>query len=111
MRSELDDMDERKRRTMRQIREVEKFLREWDPIGVTDDLVADGLPPDEYDNYAPHIVGLLQRGETVEDLAAHLRYCRTGAMGLVEDDASDIAVATKILEWWRQEERAERNVV
>ena len=91
---------------MRQIHEVERVLREWDPIGIIDDLVADGLPPNEYDNYAPHIVGLLQSDTTVEDLAAHLRYCRTGAIGLPADDAGDALIANRLMEWWQNENHA-----
>lgn len=104
-------MDDRKRRatTQRQLREVEQFLREWDPIGIIDDLVADGLPPTEYDDYAPHILGLLQWSATVEELAAHLRYCRTGAIGLPQDDAADKLIAMRIIEWWRRENRPASN--
>jgi hypothetical protein len=99
----LADVDDNKRRPRRQIGEVEKLLRAWDPIGVIGDLIADGLPPNEYDDYAPHIVGMLQRGATREDLVAHLRYCRTGAMGLEPNDAADTATANEICAWWHRE--------
>lgn len=99
----LDDVDDNKRRPGRQIAEVREFLRAWDPIGVIDDLIADGQPPNEYDDYAPHIVGMLQRGVTQEDLFVHLRYCRTGAMGLASNDAADTATAREIYSWWQRE--------
>lgn len=60
-----------------EIRMVEEQLRRWDPIGVIADLEADGLLRSEYDGYAPHIVGMLQRGCEADDLATHLEHCRT----------------------------------
>ncbi|HEX7706493.1 MAG TPA: hypothetical protein VF701_08555 [Thermoanaerobaculia bacterium] len=71
-----------------------------------EDLLADGLPPNEYDDYAPYIVGMLQRGATRDDLIAHLRYCRTGAIGLDPNDSADTAVANEIYGWWQQESLA-----
>jgi hypothetical protein len=86
-----------------QIRAIEEVLRRWDPIGVIADLVADGLLPNEYDDYAPHIVGMLARGASVEELAHHLSYCRTGAMGLRANAAEDRNYAQEIHDWWRQQ--------
>lgn len=97
-------MDNIRQQARQQIRAVEDFLREWDPIGVIPDLRADGLPPDEYDSYAPHVVGMLQRGVTAADLAKHLGYCRTSAMGLSPNDAADHGAASKILAWWQREQ-------
>ena len=79
---------------------IRAVLREWDPIGVIPDLIEEGLPPDEYDNYAPYILGLLQRSCSVAEITAHLEYCRTGAMGLSRNPEVDAAVAASLLEWW-----------
>jgi len=38
----------------------------WDPIDV-------GVPPDEYDTYAPQVWELLRSGASEDDVAAHLR--------------------------------------
>jgi hypothetical protein len=84
-----------------QIQAIEEVLRRWDPIGVIADLVADGLLPNEYDDYAPHIVGMLSRGASAEELARHLSYCRTGAMGLRANVAEDRKYAQEIYERWR----------
>ncbi len=46
----------------------EILMREWDPIGIA------GIPDaaDEYDGYISEVIGLLQRGAGVAELAAHL---------------------------------------
>lgn len=99
----MNDVDDIRRKTRRRLREVEGVLRAWDPIGVIDGLIADALPPNEYDDYAPHILGLLQRGATHEELVAHLRSCRTGAMGLEPDDSADATTAQDLCAWWARE--------
>ena len=66
------------------LRATEALLREWDPIGVIHDLVADGLEPNEYDSYAPHILGMLHSGVSGQELTKHLADCRTLSMGLSE---------------------------
>jgi hypothetical protein len=79
---------------------IEEQLRQWDPIGVIPDLLGDGLPPDEYDSYAPYIANMLARGTTVDALTAHLEYCRTGAMGLPSDPTADRAAAEELMRAW-----------
>jgi hypothetical protein len=69
---------------------------------VIPDLIADGLPPNEYDTYAPHIVGLLARGATVEEVTDHLEHCRTRAMGLRRDRAADRKLAEMLVSLWRE---------
>jgi hypothetical protein len=49
--------------------------RHWDPIG-------SGVPPDEYDSYAPMVTGMLERRETDLEIAAHLAHIEKGSMGL-----------------------------
>ncbi|HWL39977.1 MAG TPA: hypothetical protein VNO75_07045 [Gemmatimonadaceae bacterium] len=49
--------------------------RHWDPIG-------SGVPADEYDSYAPAVTGMLDRGKTDREIAAHLAQIEERAMGL-----------------------------
>lgn len=100
-RGPLADVAEIKRETRGHIRAVEELLRKWDPIGVIPDLAEDGGPLDEYDSYAPFIVGMLHRGADLAELAAHLNYCRTSAMGLFPDREADMATANAIYQWWQ----------
>ena len=64
---------------MAEIRLVQAILRRWDPIGAEPGAVA---PSDEYDSYAPHIVSLVKRGCTAEELASHLEHLGSETMGL-----------------------------
>lgn len=83
-----------KRRVKMQLRVVEAILRRWDPLQVLPD---DHGPHDEYDSYAPRIVGLIARGCTIEALAGYLAELRTGVFNMRPDPESDHAVATKLL--------------
>ncbi len=94
-----------------QLAAIEELLREWDPIGVIEDLKSDGLPPNEYDDYAPYILGMLRNAATVDELTNHLRYCRTRAMGLDPNDSMDIAFAKRIHDSWHHQMRSNHNVV
>jgi hypothetical protein len=85
-----------------EIRLVKEKLRQWDPIGVIPDLIADGLPPNEYDTYAPTIVGMLQRDCTPAELAHHLEYCRTLAMGLPANRAAGHEFAERLVAFWKE---------
>jgi hypothetical protein len=54
----------------RALRAIERVLWEdWDPIGVR----ARGGPSDEYDSYAPGVLGLVQLGAAEREIAAHLK--------------------------------------
>lgn len=99
----LDGVTNSKQKIHEQIDAIERILRVWDPIGVIADLEEDGLPPNEYDDYAPHILGLLQREVGVTELAAHLEHCRTAAMGLPSNRVADEAIAISLLSWWESE--------
>lgn len=77
-----------------QIRTVEIILRKWDPIGISPGEFA---PADEYDSYAPTIVGLIRRGCQADELAHHLRGIRTRTIGLEPDDSVDLATAKEIV--------------
>jgi len=97
-------MDRRlKRRALTDIEAVKEALRRWDPIGVIPDLLENELPPDEYDDYAPHIVSMLAQGCSVDDLCRHLEYCRTQAMGLGADPVLDRRVADELVRWWNDQ--------
>ena len=69
------------------------LLRDWDPIGIA----AHPGAQDEYDSYAPHIVGMLVRGTNVEWLADHLHELATVSMGLRGNSALEAKVAAKLL--------------
>jgi hypothetical protein len=49
--------------------------RHWDPIG-------SGVPPDEYDSYAPAVTGMIERRHTDREIAAHLAQIEEHSMGL-----------------------------
>jgi hypothetical protein len=73
------DQEPLKDAAMVEICAVEEILRRWDPINVAPGVVA---PPDEYDSYAPHIVSMVKRGCTIEELATHLERLCVETMGL-----------------------------
>lgn len=84
-----------------QIEMVRAALRRWDPIGVHPDW-PECPAKDEYDSYAPQILGMLKRGATESELTTHLRKLRTERMGLPAHDSSDEATARELLEGWRE---------
>ena len=67
-----------------QIRVIGEILRRWDPMG---------------DAHAPGILGKLQAGASVEELARHL-YGLTTQMGLKENIERDRLFATELVSWW-----------
>lgn len=85
---------EQKRHTMEQVRQVEAILRSWNPIGILP--AADG-PADEYDSYAPHIVSVVQRGNSLAQLVIHLHHLRTETMGLPANMELDKETAEEII--------------
>ncbi len=102
----MPDKKQVKHEAMTEIGAVREILRRWDPIGVIPGLLENELPPDEYDDYAPYIVGMLRRGAGLGDLASHLSHCRTDAMGLPPDSAADQQTAGMLLVWWQESHRA-----
>ena len=85
---------------MAHIRMVERFLQEWDPIEVIGDQVKGGVPPTEYDGYAPAILRMLTEGCSAEDLAEHLASLRADCMGFSRDDPNDGQIAEGLVRWW-----------
>jgi hypothetical protein len=90
-----------KSRSVADIASIAAILARWDPVGVIPAGRDGGSLPDEYDEYAPHILGMLHKGSTVGEVAARLEQCRTGSMGLEPDPAADRRYAAEILAWWR----------
>ncbi len=83
-----------------QIRAVEKVLRIWDPIGVITDVNDPEAPLDEYDSYAPVILGKLRSGASVEVIAQHLHGLTTKQMGLRGNLDHDRKIANQLVTWW-----------
>ena len=87
---------------MAELKRIQEFLREWDPIGVIEDLKEAGLPPDEYDSYAGRIHTMLRTGCNIEELAEHLNTCESEWMGLGPGyDERNRPIAGRIIQWWR----------
>ncbi len=83
-----------------QIQVIQGILRRWDPVGVIVDPADSKGPIDEYDSYAPSILGKLQAGAGVEDLTRHLYGLTTTRMGLQGDMQRDRLIATELVSWW-----------
>ena len=79
---------------------VQAILRSWDPIGVF--VMDPGWPADEYDSYAPQIVGMLAEGASVESVTKHLEHLRTKTMALPANREADTACARRLLAWWKE---------
>ncbi len=92
--------DSRARRVRAEVLAVEEILRRWDPIGVLPGLGDDEGPMDEYDSYAPHVLGLMQRGAGTLEIGAHLSDLRTRQMGLPPSPQSDSRFAAELMTWW-----------
>ena len=85
---------------------VRGALRRWDPIGVLPGPGDDQGPMDEYDAYAPHVLGLLQGGADAIALERHLGEMRNRSMGDAQPrPASDRPAAEDIVAWWRSRSR------
>lgn len=84
-----------------QLRAVARILRAWDPIGVIVDPDAPEGPLDEYDSYAPSILGKLQSGIDVNALAQNLNELATARMGLHGNIDRDRIYAEQLVTWWK----------
>ena len=72
------------------------LLVDWDPIGVFGYAGA----MDEYDDYAPEVLALLQTGPTAQQVAEHLRQVEARQMGTggsPESQERRLATAQKLL--------------
>lgn len=72
-------------------------MREWDPIGVAESSGA----RDEYDSYIPGIIGLLEKGQSAEDVAAHLDAIVSDRMSLSPPRERSEAAAVELLRVWQ----------
>lgn len=85
----------RKLAAISSIRVVEEVLRRWDPIGIEPGVHG---PADEYDSYAPHIVSMVARGCTAEQLAAHLEHLAVSVIGMGSNEIVSRQFAKEILQ-------------
>jgi hypothetical protein len=99
MRAERKERKRQKTEAMRDIGHVQVLLRQWDPIGIYKGLEAEWGPLDEYDSYAPHLLGLLQRGVNAPGIEKQLGAIRR-EMGLFPDP-TDASTAEKLIAWWQ----------
>ena len=68
-----------RRRLRAQIRAAARVLRrDWDPIG--GGMIPD-LPADEYDDYAPQVVSLIETGATDQAIIAYLQRLEKDTIG------------------------------
>jgi hypothetical protein len=74
----------------------------WDPIGVYRD--DDGPPPGEYESYAWQVLGHLQDGDSVVEIAAVLREIKARMMGL-GPGPDDTQAAEALVNWYRAAHR------
>jgi len=70
--------------------DVRRILHaDWDPIGC-------GVPPDEYDSYAPGAYALIQTDAGVDRIAAYLDETCEQALSLPPDRARSRSAAEKL---------------
>jgi hypothetical protein len=84
----------RKTETMKRIRDAQAILRRWDPMDLAPGEFA---PADEYDSYAPHIVSLVARGCSAEQLLGHLRELRKSMVCMRDNPQHDKDIAGEII--------------
>ena len=74
---------------------VMAVLRRWDPIGVISEH-----NQNEYDGYSGEIVRLLDRGATLDDIVAYMRWVVTERMGIAFDEQHSRDCAQELLNYW-----------
>jgi hypothetical protein len=80
---------------MLELAQVSRVLRdEWDPLYVNEIPEA----AEEYDSYAPALLGLVLKGADENAIAAHLLALETDVLGLEGDPARAARVARLALE-------------
>ena len=80
---------------------VEEALRKWDPIGVIQDLIEDGMPPNEYDSYAPTVLSHVISATERDYIANYLAQIRSVQMSLGSGRPTEheLDLSEKLLEW------------
>lgn len=79
----------KKKQTEECLEVIREALRHWDPVGVIDTLVWDGVLDNEYDSYAPGVFRLLERGTNAKGVTDHLVRLRAVSMGLGKNHPSE----------------------
>ena len=75
------------------IKAVTRAMREtWNPIGFDDHL-----PADEYESYAPVVVGMFERGESDRTVAEHLRSLESEAIGFTPRSVDELVEIVRVL--------------
>ncbi len=69
----------------------------WDPIGVCDSFPNTA---DEYDGYAPRVVGALRRGASEGEIATLLHSIEHDAMGLARGATDHLREVAQLLVGW-----------
>jgi hypothetical protein len=74
------------------------LFAEWDPIGVAD---AGHWAEHEYDSYAAQVVGMLARGDGVDDVADYLAKVRAEMLADPAPYPADATAALAVVDWYR----------
>jgi hypothetical protein len=78
---------------------VMAVLRRWDPISVISDA-----NQDEYDSYSVKIVHMLDRGATVDDIVAYMKWAVIDHMGMsFFDEPHSRDCAEELVNYWRSQ--------
>lgn len=83
----------------RAIKELQRLLNDWDPIGVFGD--DSDWPDDEYECMYYPLLGRLRRGESAREIADYLLDDLTNHFGLSEA-GYPIEFAERLVAWWTQ---------
>jgi len=80
--------------------ELNHLLNDWDPIAVVPALGGGGHPLDEYRSYAPGLLGMLNNGAGVTQVAAELARLASQVMGVSSDPKRERLAADHIVNWF-----------
>ena len=84
---------DQRRRLRLEIRIVADALRRhWDPIGLG---AMPGLPADEYDSYAPEVLGMIERADPDASIAEHLGNLEAEDIGLERRPQAELLAIVK----------------
>ena len=90
------------------IEAVNRFLMEWDPIGVVSEDALAGIRVEgeyesaetEYLSYAPVVARMLMEGADAATIADHLGKVALEQMGLKTDEERNRKIARKMVQWF-----------
>ncbi|AHI06062.1 hypothetical protein BDW_07810 [Bdellovibrio bacteriovorus W] len=72
-----------------------RYLQQWDPIGVTESLMNEGLELNEYDSYAGPLYSLLSQGASIEEVYQYLKEI-LDYMGMPPVESRDLKFAQSL---------------